>query len=235
MKLLQLLCCRNTWAGAFNISTGSRLCVSFCFFSYLCNLKNEQRMILPIVAYGHPVLRTVAKNITPEYPNLDKLILDMWETMYYSNGVGLAAPQINRDIRLFVVDSIQIFGNLDAEEKLEYPNDAGVKSVFINPHIRQLQGDDWPYNEGCLSIPKIREDVLRPEEVTLDYLDENFLPQTKTFNGITARVILHEYDHLEGKLFIDHIKPLKRKLLKGKLDDISKGKVKVDYRMMFAR
>lgn len=192
-------------------------------------------MILPIVAYGHPVLRTVAKDISSDYPNLNQLIADMWETMYHSNGVGLAAPQINRDIRLFVVDSLQIIEGLDAEEKLEYAGDEGIKSVFINAHIEELHGEDWPYNEGCLSIPKIREDVLRPEEVTLNYLDENFEPQTRTFTGITARVILHEYDHLEGKLFIDHIKPLKRKLLKGKLDDISKGKVKVDYRMMFAR
>jgi peptide deformylase len=192
-------------------------------------------MILPIVAYGHPVLRTVAKDITPEFPALDQLILDMWETMYYSNGVGLAAPQVNRDIRLFVVDSAQIFDNLEPDEKKEYPDDEGIKSVFINAHIKELTGDDWPYNEGCLSIPKIREDVLRPEEVTIEYFDENFQPQSRTFNGITARVILHEYDHLEGKLFIDHIKPLKRKLLKGKLDDISKGKVRVDYRMMFAK
>jgi peptide deformylase len=192
-------------------------------------------MILPIVAYGHPVLRTVAKDIGADYPQLQQLMLDMWETMYYSNGVGLAAPQINKAIRLFVVDSEQIFKNLDAEEKNDYPLDEGVKSVFINPHIDALDGEEWPYNEGCLSIPKIREDVLRQESVTLNYLDENFLPQTRRFNGITARVILHEYDHLEGKLFIDHIKPLKRKLLKGKLDDISKGKIKVDYRMMFAK
>jgi peptide deformylase len=192
-------------------------------------------MILPIVAYGHPVLRTIAKDITPEYPDLQQLILDMWETMYYSNGVGLAAPQINRDIRLFVVDSQQIFQNMEPDEKNEYPNDSGVKAVFINARIKQLDGEDWPYNEGCLSIPKIREDVYRPETVTIEFMDENFQPQINTFHGITARVILHEYDHLEGKLFIDHIKPLKRKLLKRKLDDITKGKVKVDYRMMFAR
>lgn len=190
-------------------------------------------MILPIVAYGHPVLRKVAKDIDKDYPELEQLIEDMWETMYYSNGVGLAAPQINRDIRLFVVDSKQIFVNMDAEEKKEYPGDEGVKAVFINAHIRELHGDDWAYNEGCLSIPRIREDVYRPEEVTLDYLDENFQQQTQTFQGITARVILHEYDHIDGKLFIDHLKPLKRKLLKGKLDDISKGKVRVDYRMLF--
>lgn len=192
-------------------------------------------MILPIVAYGHPILRTISKDITPDYPALQNLIADMWETMYHSNGVGLAAPQINKDIRLFVVDSAQIIANLDKEEKEEFPNDEGVKEVFINAHIQTLDGEDWAYNEGCLSIPKIREDVFRPEEVTIEYVDENFLPKTRTFNGITARVILHEYDHIEGKLFIDHIKPLKRKLLKRKLDDISRGKIRVDYRMMFSR
>lgn len=192
-------------------------------------------MILPIVAYGAPVLRVVSKDITPDYPGLAKLIEDMWETMYASNGVGLAAPQINRDIRLFVVDSAQIFDNQDEDEKGKYPDEPGIKQVFINAHVKALNGEEWAYNEGCLSIPKIREDVYRHEEVTLEYVDENFVPQTKTFNGITARVILHEYDHIEGKLFIDYLKPLKRKLLKGKLDDISKGKVRVDYRMTFAK
>lgn len=192
-------------------------------------------MTLPIVAYGDPILRTVGKDITPEYPNLAKLIEDMWETMYYSNGVGLAAPQINRDIRLFVVDSTQIFENLEEDEQDKYPDGPGIKQVFINAHIVSLKGDEWPYQEGCLSIPKIREDVFRSEEVTLEYMDENFQPQTQTFNGITARVILHEYDHIEGKLFIDYLKPLKRKLLKGKLDDISRGKVSVDYKMSFPK
>ncbi|MDF2191762.1 peptide deformylase [Paraflavitalea sp. CAU 1676] len=192
-------------------------------------------MILPIVAYGAPVLRVVSKDITPEYPNLAKLIEDMWETMYASNGVGLAAPQINRDIRIFVVDSAQIFENQDEDEKGKYPDEPGIKQVFINAHIKELNGKEWAYNEGCLSIPKIREDVNRPEEVTLEYVDENFVAHTKTFNGITARVILHEYDHIEGKLFIDYLKPLKRKLLKGKLDDISKGKVRVDYKMTFVK
>ncbi len=192
-------------------------------------------MILPIVAYGHPVLRQVAEDIGPDYPGLSQLLADMWETMYNSNGVGLAAPQVNRPIRIFVVDSIQIIENLEEDEKKEYPGDEGVKQAFINAHITELDGEPWPYNEGCLSIPKIREDVLRPETVTLEWVDENFQPQSGTFGGITARVILHEYDHIEGKLFIDHIKPLKRKLLKGKLDDISKGKVKVDYRMLFPR
>jgi peptide deformylase len=190
-------------------------------------------MILPIVAYGSPVLRKLCVDITPDYPELDKLIGDMWDTMYNSNGVGLAAPQINRDIRLFVMDSTQIFENQEEDEKGEYPDEPGYKGVFINAHIVSLEGKDWSYNEGCLSIPKIREDVNRPEKVTLDFVDENFQAQQKTFIGLTARIILHEYDHIDGKLFIDHLKPLKRTLLKRKLEDISKGKVKVDYRMLF--
>ena len=192
-------------------------------------------MTLPIVAYGHPVLRTVCKDITPDYPNLQKFIEDMWETMYDSNGVGLAAPQVNRDVRLFVIDSTQIFENMEDEEKEDYADYPGTKQVFINAHIAELDGDEWAYNEGCLSIPKIREDIYRQESVTLNYVDENFEPHTKTFSGITARVILHEYDHIEGKLFIDYMKPLKRKLLRGKLDDISRGKVSVDYKMMFPK
>lgn len=192
-------------------------------------------MILPIVAYGAPVLRKVCSDIGPDYPALDKLVADMWETMYNSNGVGLAAPQINKDIRLFVIDSAQIFANKDEDDDFDYPDDPGFKGVFINAHVVELQGAPWSYNEGCLSIPKIREDVNREEAVTLEYDDEHFNHHIKTFNGITARVILHEYDHIEGKLFIDHIKPLKRKLLQGKLNDISKGKVKVDYRMLFPK
>lgn len=192
-------------------------------------------MILPIVAYGFDVLRKTAKDITPDYPGLEKLIADMWETMYSSNGVGLAAPQINRDIRLFVVDSAQMFANMDEEETLLYPDKPGIKQVFINAHVEELLGDDWLYNEGCLSIPKIREDIYRAEEVTIRYMDENFKEHVNTFDGITARVILHEYDHIEGKLFIDYLKPLKRKMLKGKLDDISRGKVSVDYKMVFPK
>lgn len=190
-------------------------------------------MILPIVAYGHPVLRKVATDITSEYPQLDKFIEDMWETMYASSGVGLAAPQVNKDIRFFLVDTVQMYNNMEDEEKAEYPGDIGLKAVFINAHIAELGGDEWPYNEGCLSIPKIREDIYRQEIVTLNYCDEQFVQHTKTFTGITARVILHEYDHIEGKLFIDHLSPLKRKLMKGKLNDISKGKVNVDYKMLF--
>ena len=179
-------------------------------------------------------MRSVAKDIQADYPNLEKLVADMWDTMYHSNGVGLAAPQINHSIRLFVVDSAQIFFNMEDEDRGRYPDEPGVKQVFINAHIDALEGKEWCYNEGCLSIPKIREDIYRTEEVTLSYQDENFIRHTRHFNGITARIILHEYDHLEGKLFIDYLKPLKRKLLKGKLDDISKGKIKVDYRMLFS-
>jgi peptide deformylase len=159
----------------------------------------------------------------------------MWETMYNSRGVGLAAPQINSDIRLFVMDSLQIIEGLEEDEKKEYPSDSGYKGVFINPRILELNGEEWPYNEGCLSIPKIREDVYRKQEVIIEFVDEHFQPHTKTFNGITARVILHEYDHIEGKLFIDLLVPLKRKLLKRKLDDITKGKIKVDYKMMLSK
>jgi peptide deformylase len=192
-------------------------------------------MILAIVAYGSPVLRTVSKEITPDYPDLPKFIEDMWETMYSSNGVGLAAPQVNRNIRVFVMDSAQIFTNQDDEDKGRYPDDPGIKRVFINPRVQALNGEEWIYNEGCLSIPKIREDISRNEEVTLEYQDENFEHHVESFNGITARVILHEYDHIEGKLFIDYLKPLKRKLMTGKLNDIARGKIKVDYKMSFAK
>ncbi|MEO5991169.1 MAG: peptide deformylase [Ferruginibacter sp.] len=192
-------------------------------------------MILPIVAYGSPVLRKKCEDISPDYPELKKLIDDMWETMYNSNGVGLAAPQINRAVRIFVMDSEQIFADQEDDEKDEYPDGPGYKGLFINAHIVELEGDEWSYNEGCLSIPKVREDVLRKQSVTLEYVDENFEEQTKTFFGLTARIILHEYDHIEGKLFIDYIKPLKKTLLRRKLDDISKGKIRVDYRMIFPK
>ena len=192
-------------------------------------------MILPIVAYGAPVLRKVCKDISNDYPGLNKLVEDMWETMYSSNGVGLAAPQVNRDIRLFVVDSSQVFKNQDEEDKGKYADEPGIKQVFINAHIKEFDGQDWTYNEGCLSIPKIREDVTRPEEVTIEYADENFEVKTEKFVGITARIVQHEYDHIEGKLFIDYLKPLRKNMLRGKLNDISKGKLKMDYKMMYAK
>lgn len=190
-------------------------------------------MVFPIVAYGHPVLRKVATDIGPDYPGLAKLVEDMWETMYASSGVGLAAPQINKDIRLFVIDTLQMFSGMKEAERKEYPDAPGIKGVFINAHVMELNGDEWLYNEGCLSIPKIREDISRHRVVALQYEDENFQSHQKIFQGLTARVILHEYDHLEGKLFIDHVSPLKRKLMRGKLSDISKGKIKVNYKMLF--
>lgn len=192
-------------------------------------------MIFPIVAYGNPILRKVCENISPDYPGLKELIDSMWETMYNSSGVGLAAPQINKDIRIFVVDSLQVISGMDEDERKEYPDDEGFKGVFINARILSKEGDQWPYNEGCLSIPKIREDILRQKSVTIRFQDENFQQHTETFKGVTARIILHEYDHIEGKLFIDYLKPLKKKLLKRKLEDISKGKVSVDYRMLFEK
>lgn len=192
-------------------------------------------MVLSIVAYGSPVLRKVGLEITPDYPGLAILIEDMWETMYNSKGVGLAAPQVDKNIRLFIMDSVQIIENLEEDEKDDYPGDSGYKGVFINAKIKEVGGIDWPYNEGCLSIPKIREDILRKEKVTIHFFDENFIEHTETFTGITARVVLHEYDHIDGKLFIDYLKPLRKSLLKRKLNDISKGKVSVDYRMSFSK
>ncbi|MEY4050320.1 MAG: hypothetical protein RL262_1154 [Bacteroidota bacterium] len=188
-------------------------------------------MILPIVAYGAAILRKVSPPIEADYPGLALLIEDMWETMYESNGVGLAAPQINKNIRLFVMDSAQIFANREEEDEV-YPDAPGIKKVFINAKVLETGGNDWVYNEGCLSIPKIREDITRAETVTLSYMDENFKSYTETFNGMTARIILHEYDHIDGKLFIDYLKPLRRKILQGKLNDISKGNTRVDYKMI---
>lgn len=192
-------------------------------------------MILPIVAYGHPVLRVQCPDIDSSFPGLDKLIADMWETMYHSNGVGIAAPQVNQAIRLFVVDTVQIVENFDEEDKRDYPNEKGIKAVFINAHKIEESGTPWSYNEGCLSIPKVREDVKRGELVRLRYMDEHFVEHEASFDGITARVILHEYDHIEGKLFIDHLPPLKRRLLKKKLDDISAGKIRMDYKMLYPK
>ncbi|MGH2644452.1 MAG: peptide deformylase [Chitinophagaceae bacterium] len=192
-------------------------------------------MILPITAYGNPVLRKKAEDITADYPGLQELITNMWETLYASHGVGLAAPQVNRPIRLFLVDSKHVLEQLEDKEKEEYGDDKGIKTVFINAKVLDLNGDPWAYEEGCLSIPKIREDVDRPETVTIEYLDEQFQPHKETYSGLTARVIQHEYDHIEGKLFIDYLKPLKKRLLKKRLDDITKGKVSVDYKMQFAK
>lgn len=184
-------------------------------------------MVLPIVAYGDPVLRKVGAEITKDYPGLQQLIDDMFETMERAKGVGLAAPQINKAIRLFVIDSTRMFDEGEEEE--------GLREVFINAKIIDESGDEWPYEEGCLSIPTIREDVYREETIVIQYYDRDFKFHERTFSDLTARVIQHEYDHIEGKLFIDHLKPLKKSLLKGRLDNISKGKVSVEYKMKFPK
>lgn len=189
-------------------------------------------MILPIVAYGDPVLRKVSKDIDKDYPDLDQLIENMWETMYASHGVGLAAPQIGRAIRLFVIDTEPFSDDEDLSEQ-ERSQLAESKMVFINAKIIEETGEEWSFNEGCLSIPDIREEVMRQPTVTIEFCDENFEKKTQTFDGILARVIQHEYDHIEGILFTDKLSPLKKRILKGKLSNISKGKIQVDYRMRF--
>ena len=182
-------------------------------------------MILPVTAYGHPVLKKVAKDIEKEYPNLNKLIEDMFETMYSSKGVGLAAPQVDVSIRLIVIDATPY--------SEDHPETKNFKKVMINPHIISENGDDWIFNEGCLSIPDIREDVVRKSKIKIQYRDENFNQFEEDYDGILARIIQHEYDHLEGILFVERLTPLKKMLLKRKLSDISKGNIKVDYRMKF--
>lgn len=184
-------------------------------------------MVLPIYAYGQPVLKKVANNITPDYEGLEQLIADMWETMENANGVGLAAPQIGRDIRLFVVDSGPMFD--EGEEH------KGIRKVFINAEIIEEAGDDCSYSEGCLSIPDISGEVERPEEITIRWQDEAFVEHTATFTGMNARVIQHEYDHIDGILFIEMLTPLKKRLLKRKLDKIRKGEISTSYRMKFVK
>lgn len=189
-------------------------------------------MILPIVAYGDPVLRKKCKDIDRDYPKLDDLIENMFETMYGARGIGLAAPQVGVPIRLFLVDATP-FGDDEelSEEERQYLSD--FKRVFINARILEEEGDEWAFNEGCLSIPDINEDVFRKPVVHMEYLDENFEKHTETFSGIVARIIQHEYDHIEGKLFTDKLSGLKKRLLKGRLSKISKGAIDVGYRMRF--
>lgn len=189
-------------------------------------------MIYPIVAYGDPVLRKMAEEITADYPKLKELIADMYETMYAASGIGLAAPQIGLPIRLFIVDATPFDDDEElTQEEQEYL--ARFKRVFINASIVEETGNEWAFNEGCLSIPEVREDVFRKETITLDYFDENFVKHTETISGIAARIIQHEYDHIEGVLFTDKLSPLKKRLIKSKLASISKGNVKIDYRMRF--
>jgi peptide deformylase len=189
-------------------------------------------MILPIAAFGSPVLKKLATTIAPNHPDINAIIENMWQTMYNANGVGLAAPQIGKAIRLFIVDSIQLAKNKEDDDDIKLLKNP-IKKVFINAVITSRTGDEWAYNEGCLSIPNIREDVFRPAIITIEYFDEKFNKHTDTFDTINARIIQHEYDHIEGVLFTDHLKPLKRKLLKNKLNDISNGIVKADYKMKF--
>lgn len=184
-------------------------------------------MILPIVAYGDPVLRKVGSDIDKNYPDLQKLIDNMFATLANANGVGLAAPQVGKPIRLFVVD-----GSPFADDD-KHPELIDFKKIFINVHIVEEKGEEWVYNEGCLSIPHIREDVKRKPTIRVKYLDENFIPHEEIFTGIPARIIQHEYDHIDGRLFIDRINTLRRTLLKSRLSDITKGNIEVDYKMKF--
>ncbi|MCF6167443.1 peptide deformylase [Lutibacter sp.] len=189
-------------------------------------------MILPIIAYGDPVLRKVGVAIDKDYPNLSELIENMKETMVNAQGVGLAAPQVGKAIRLFIIDTSP-FAKDDELEEDEREFLANFKKIFINAKIVKEEGDEWSFSEGCLSIPEIREEVFREEKITIEYVDENFEKHTDTLDGLAARVVQHEYDHIEGILFTDKISSLKKRLIKKKLENISKGKVNPDYRMKF--
>ena len=182
-------------------------------------------MTLPVVAYGHPVLKKVAKEIDPSYPDLKEFIDNMFETMYQSDGVGLAAPQVNQSIRLFIIDATPFV------EK--HPEAKDFRKVFINAKIYKEEGEEWSFNEGCLSFPGLREDIMRKPVIYIRYVDENFQPHDERFDGVISRVIQHEYDHTEGIVFVDRISSLKKMLLKGKLNDISKGNIEVSYKMIF--
>ena len=191
-------------------------------------------MILPIVAYGDPVLRKVGKDITKDYPKLEELIVNMRETMKNAQGVGLAAPQIGKDIRLFLIDASPFYENeeLDQEERDFLKT---FNRTFINAQIIEEEGEEWVFSEGCLSIPNINEDVYREETIHVEYVDENFEKKEETLSGLAARIFQHEYDHIEGILFTDKLSTLKKRLLKKRLDNISKGNIDVDYRMKFPK
>ena len=182
-------------------------------------------MILPIVAYGHPTLKALAQPVTPDYPGLETLINDMSETLAHSEGVGLAAPQVNKSIRLFIVDGNPFYP--------DYPAAKDFKQLFINAEILEFFGEEVPFREGCLSLPGMYEDVMRPDKIRIKYLDENFQEHEDVFEGIRARIIQHEYEHLQGHVFVDNVAPLRKTLLQGKLRAISEGKCDVDYRMIF--
>ena len=184
-------------------------------------------MILPILAYGHPTLKAIAQPVTPDYPELGTLIKDMWETLAHSEGVGLAAPQVNKSIQLFLVDGNPFYP--------DYPDAKDFKQVFINAEILEASEEMEPFREGCLSLPSIYEEVMRPSKIRIKYMDENFQEHEEVFDGIRARIIQHEYEHLQGHVFVDDIAPLRKTLLQGKLRGISEGKCDVDYRMIFPR
>ena len=191
-------------------------------------------MILPIVAYGDPVLRKEAKEIDADYPKLNELLENMYETMYAARGVGLAAPQIGLPIRIFIVDASP-FADDEELTKEEQKELEGFNKTFINARILEEHGDEWAFNEGCLSIPEVREDVFRQPEIVIEYEDENFKTHKETITGIAARIVQHEYDHIEGILFTDKLSPLKKRLIKSKLNKISTGKINIDYRMRFPK
>ncbi len=191
-------------------------------------------MILPIVVYGDPILRKMCVEIDKNYEGLDQFIKDMFETMYQANGVGLAAPQVNKAIRIFIIDATP-FSEVDEDEEPEYTKKEmaqmkNFKKIFINAKMIEEEGEEWKFNEGCLSIPKVREDVVRKPNITIEYYDEYFKKHVEEYDGVIARVIQHEFDHINGVLFTDRISPFKRKLLSGKLTNITKGVFKADYK-----
>jgi peptide deformylase len=185
-------------------------------------------MILPIYAYGHQVLKKPGLEVSVDDPQLPQLLEDMWETMYNAKGIGLAAPQVGRSMRIFLIDTAQI-------EREDDDPEVGVKEAFINPTIIEETGEYWAYEEGCLSIPKLTGDVERQESVTIEYVDANFDKKLETFTGMNARVIQHEYDHIEGILFTERLKPLKRRMINRKLENIKKGKIIAPYKMKFKK
>jgi peptide deformylase len=197
-------------------------------------------MIYPIVAYGDPVLKREGDEIEKDYPNLKQLITDMFETMNNAQGVGLAAPQIGKSIRVFIIDTTPFIEHDEDDDSESMPEEerkqsAGLKKVFINPIILEESGDKWPFNEGCLSIPGINEDVLRQRDLVIEYYDENFELKEETYTGKAARVIQHEYDHIDGILFTDRLNPLRKQILKKRLNEISRGKTNANYKMKFPK
>ncbi|WP_234735978.1 peptide deformylase [Tellurirhabdus bombi] len=190
-------------------------------------------MIYPIVAYGDPVLRKRAQDIEKGALDVKKLSEDMFDTMYKASGIGLAAPQIGKSVRMFVVDGTPL--NEGEPEEDKDPSLEGFKKVFINAEILEEEGEEWGFEEGCLSIPQIRAEIYRPEQIKIRYFDTDWNEHVEEFDGMAARIIQHEYDHIEGKLFTDYLSPLKRQLIKKRLADITKGNVKADYKMKFPK